>query len=172
MQLLYANHATNTGTSMENPKNVSRFFRDLTKWFGPGRKSMQIAAKAKNTCKPYWSRSVNSCGASSSAMEAERRAEPIKIACIGVIRYSKSDGLQESPMENGWLCFIRFCEEDIGEISRKYQDSLEPDNGRDHRAAAIIVASKHAMSAASRASHCYVAITGRVFRCQPAVVIR
>ena len=33
-----------------------------------------------------------------------------------------------------------------------------PNNVRDHRAAAIIVASKHAMSAASRASHCYPAI--------------
>ena len=35
---------------------------------------------------------------------------------------------------------------------------IESDNGSDHRAAGVIVASKHALSAASRASYCYASV--------------
>ena len=40
---------------------------------------------------------------------------------------------------------------------RKYESSLAPDNGNVHQVAGVIVASKHAPAAASRASHCYAA---------------
>jgi myo-inositol-1-phosphate synthase len=47
----------------------------------------------------------------------------------------------------------------LSNINNPTSQTLDFIVGYDHRAAGVIIASKHAPSAASRASHCYVAIS-------------